>query len=338
MSLAKNDDFCNVDIIEGTGEILRDKTDSGKIRPWSKKKMSSLELAKLFHLALEKDETIITPARLFDLENCGSFLKFAETPDGKRKLVDANFCRLRLCPMCNWRRSLKMFCQVSEVTNLILSEKPTVRFLFVTLTIKNVDGENLQKTMDAMNDAFKKFVNKNHKISYSETLKNSLLGYMKAFEVTYNSRENNFHPHIHCLFEVKAEYFSGRNYIKQSEWREMWKKAMKLEYLPLVNVKVIKKSTSKAVAELAKYPTKIENLTKLKNESQAVDALITLKNSLHGRRLLTFGGDFKEYRRRLKLDDVENGDLIHTSEENEGVNIIAYTLFKFDVGFGVYVC
>lgn len=231
-----------------------------------------------------------------------------------------------------------MFCQVSEVTNLILSEKPTVRFLFVTLTIKNVDGENLQKTMDAMNDAFKKFVDKHKKISYSETLKNSLLGYMKAFEVTYNSRENNFHPHIHCLFEVKAEYFSGRNYIKQSEWREMWKKAMKLEYLPLVNVKVIKKSTSKAVAELAKYPTKIENLTKLKNESQAVDALITLKNSLHGRRLLTFGGDFKEYRRRLKLDDVENGDLIHTSEENEGINIIAYTLFKFDVGFGVYVC
>ena len=41
-----------------------------------------------------------------------------------------------------------------------------------------------------------------------------MLGYMRAIEVTYNQQEDTYHPHIHCIFAVKAGYFKGNGYIK----------------------------------------------------------------------------------------------------------------------------
>lgn len=45
--------------------------------------------------------------------NCANFLNFRfeidkETGEIKLKLVSADFCKLRHCPVCNWRRSLRL--------------------------------------------------------------------------------------------------------------------------------------------------------------------------------------------------------------------------------------
>ena len=46
------------------------------------------------------------------------------------------------------------------------------------------------------------------------------------------------------------------------------------------------------------------------------------------KRQIGYGGLFKEIRKRLQLSDIENGDLVHTSEDgNElsaGTKIVAY--------------
>ena len=47
------------------------------------------------------------------------------------------------------------------------------------------------------------------------------------------------HPHYHALLLVKPSYFT-KNYIKQSEWVEMWQKALRADYAPSVNVKTVK--------------------------------------------------------------------------------------------------
>ena len=39
------------------------------------------------------------------------------------------------------------------------------------------------------------------------------------------------HPHYHALLLVKPSYFT-KNYIKQSEWVEMWQKALRADYAP----------------------------------------------------------------------------------------------------------
>ena len=89
-----------------TGEVLTDVSDSGKIRNWDEKKKLNLQMAELYLKAMRIDDTVMTPARLMQMRNCASYLVFGDV-GGKKKLTDANFCRVRLCPVCNWRKSLK---------------------------------------------------------------------------------------------------------------------------------------------------------------------------------------------------------------------------------------
>ncbi|WP_445683716.1 protein rep [Sporosarcina sp. FSL K6-3457] len=54
------------------------------------------------------------------------------------KLFKVWFCKSPLCPMCNWRKSMK--------------HKPTCQWLFLTLSVKNVyDGEELDQSLRVMN-------------------------------------------------------------------------------------------------------------------------------------------------------------------------------------------
>lgn len=321
----------------GTGEILVDVSGSGKVRSWGKKKAMNLRIADLYRKAMEKGADLLTASRYQSLEHCGDMLLFGER-DGKKKLVRANFCRLRLCPMCNWRKSLKMFSQVSRISEELLKEKPATKFLFLTLTVRNVTAESLKSAMDAMNGAFRYLFDEGKTFAMAEVVKKNLLGYLRAMEVTYNSRTNEYHPHLHVLLAVKPAYFS-RGYVPQARWQEMWGKAMKLDYVPMVNVKAVKNVSAKVIAEVAKYPTKTENIAQIENEEEAVMALTTLHCVLKNRRLVTFGGCFREIQRRLKLDDVESGDLVHVeTESKENLNFVGYALYQYRAEIGAYIC
>ena len=133
------------------------------------------------------------------------FLSFKECPLGHhegKKLVRANFCRDRLCPMCQWRRSMKLAYQVNQVCHLAFLEKPGLRFLFLTLTTRNVRGDKLKAAIDEMNYGFSKLMNR-------KEVKRSVEGYFKAIEVTYNSNREDYHPHFHVILAVKPSYFQG---------------------------------------------------------------------------------------------------------------------------------
>ena len=338
-SVADYENFGKPEIITGTGEILEDRSATGRLRPWSDMKKQNLELLELFKVARCINSDIISDSRFQALADCASWTQWAELVTGGRKLAHANFCRLRLCPMCAWRRSLKLFAQVSKITDAILCDK-RVRFIFVTFTVRNVAGCELRDTIKRMSDGFKRLVQNKQEISASATFRKNLLGYMKAVEVTYNVECNDFHPHIHCIFEVLPNYFGGRErgYLTHSDWRQMWQSLMKLDYEPQVSVRAIKNTTAKAVAEVAKYPVKMADLLKIGNKKQAAKALIELKLAIHNCRLVTFGGDFREYKRRLALDDVESGDLVHVETDSRELNIVAYTLFKYRADVGAYIC
>jgi plasmid rolling circle replication initiator protein Rep len=44
---------------------------------------------------------------------------------------------LRLCPLCNWRRSLKLRYQLGRVLNVVFSQDDSLRMLLLTLTEPN---------------------------------------------------------------------------------------------------------------------------------------------------------------------------------------------------------
>ena len=330
---------CKLKVIEDTGEVLKDVSSTGREYPWHERKQENVELLKLLKMARKIDSEVISPARLKSLEDCASWLRYAQRDDGTRKLEKANFCRLRLCPMCGWRKSLKLFVQVSAITDAILADKKA-RFIFITLTIENVAGDKLKETIKQMNEGFKCLVQSKKSMAAGKVFRENLLGYMKAIEVTYNARHNNFHPHIHCIFEVRPSYFKTNNggYINHAGWRKMWQSVMGLDYEPQVNVKAIKNTTAKAVAEVAKYPVKTSGILKIKNKEKAAAALTQLKHGVHNCHFVTFGGDFRKYKRKLALDDIESGDLVHVETDEQELNAVALVLFKWRADVGAYIC
>ena len=322
----KNINFSARDNYNMTGnekQVFKDYSKQGKDRKWRERKLKNIELAgRLEKLGYRSFERVY---------QCAEVLKFIEQQDGTKKLYQSYFCKNKLCPICNWRRSMKYAYQAELVVNEALIRYPKGRFLFLTLTIKNVSGKELNKTLSKMTEGF------NRLFKYKKVDKN-VLGYLRATEVTYSTEHENYHPHLHVLLFVKSSYFTGNNtnYISQEEWTKLWAKAMKLNYTPVVDIRTVKahkrKSLESAIIETAKYPVKpfdvdTEDVTLF---SEMVKERITedLTNGLHRKRQIGFGKLFKEIKAELALDDVEEGDLVQTgSEENSestGREIVAF--------------
>lgn len=330
----------NLETTTGTGEILKDYSSTGKERPWKLHKQENLQLVKIYKTAREKNINLITDSRLFDLEHCADTLLFAENAEGKKKLKSANFCRLRLCPMCQWRRSLKMFGQVQTITDKILERDKSTRFLFATFTVKNVDAENLETCINILNNKFLYLVSRNKTFAPAKKLKQNLLGYLKAVEVTYNTKDKTYHPHLHVIFAVKSTFFKNKqNYMTKKEWIELWQQALGVDYKPQIDIRAIKTNTGKAIAEVAKYPVKTAPILSLPDD-EAVEVLKTLTLSLNKKRFVSYGGIFKTVKQELKLADIETDkDLVNTDiEQQERFNAVTAVLFRYNFKFGCYIC
>lgn len=299
--------------------VLVDKTKSGKERPWRNKKLSSINYYELLHvLEFKKAERV---------KECGTVLEFkADEDTGYLKLFKTWFCKSRLCSLCNWRRAMKHSSQTKKIIEEVVKQKPKARWLFLTLTVKNVyDGEELDKSLRAITQGF------NRLVKYKKVAQN-LIGFMRATEVTVNKIDNSYNQHLHVLICVEPSYFnSTKNYITQKQWTALWKRAMKLDYDPVVDVRAIKPKNKRktdvqsAIDETAKYPVKDTDYM-TDDKERNLQIVKDLEEGLYRKRLLSYGGLLKEIHKQLNLDDVEDGDLIHTDDEEDEASENAYSI------------
>src|SRR5699024_12378182 len=86
------------------------------------------------------------------VKDCAEILEYKQNRETVvRKLYRVWFCKSKLCPMCNWRRAMKHGIQSQKVVAEVIKQKPTVRWLFLTLTVKNdYDIEELNKSLSDM--------------------------------------------------------------------------------------------------------------------------------------------------------------------------------------------
>ncbi|VLI19306.1 plasmid rolling circle replication initiator protein [Streptococcus pneumoniae] len=295
---------------EVKNQVFQDISKNGKNRQWREKKLRNIELASQLE---------ILGYRSFErVYQCAEVLKFVEQMDGTKKLYQSYFCKNKLCALCNWRRSMKYSYQASKVVEEAMSRQSKGRFLFLTLTVKNVTGQELNQSMTDILRGF------NRLMKYKKVDKN-LIGFLRASEVTYAKRLNTYHPHLHVLLMVRPSYFQAKtDYINQIEWTELWKKAMKLDYTPMVDIRAVKADKGKglkgAILETAKYPVKpfdvIDEKTDFtaQEKLQIVDDMLT---GLHRKRQIGFGKLFKDIKKELELDDLEDGNLVKTGENTE---------------------
>lgn len=324
------------------------------------KKKRSLRLVELYRelsqmCGARQDEKQLQAKTLRNkadrVEGCGTFLEFRVAENAK-KLHKGNFCKDRFCPMCNWRRSLKIFGQTSQIMDVL--EIRGYRFLFLTLTVRNCPGEDFKKTVDMMFDGWRELYHGYFR--KRKDLKVVICGSFRSLETTINKKTGQFHPHFHVILAVKPEYF-GKAYIKQEQWAEMWRACCTLDYKPIVDIRTVKPKEDKktgemsvagAVAEVSKYAAKDADYLGLNEDGKEVKGQLELADfdrtyylrilmeALRGKRLVDMTGCFREVKSQLGLDDTEDGDLVHV-DGDEIREDVAYLIVRYHWRNGVYV-
>lgn len=233
-----------------------------------------------------------------DLKDCGTFLQFAVPNIGQAKLYRANFCKSRICPMCNWRRSKALFSQLSSVFNYLGDR---YSYYFLTLTIVSHHGDQLKDQLDLLLKAW-------DLLFHRREVKRLVRGFYRSIEVTYNPNEDWFHPHIHvCLaFDPCTE-----PPISENTFLDYWRDACSDPEISQVNLKAVYSSDGSsgligAALESAKYACKYRDIYFPSDPDLSFRVLSTFLEALSGRRLVSFGKAFKDARRALSLHDPES--------------------------------
>jgi plasmid rolling circle replication initiator protein Rep len=201
------------------------------------------------------------------VRECGTYLAFELyehrlTAEQKRKLNGANFCEVRWCPMCAWRKSRKYGGEMRSILTQLEALRP-VKYVFLTLTIENPRLTELKDALKTMNRAF-------NLLTKSPEFKGVVLGYIRALEALGGSTPaGEAHPHYHCLLVVKPSYFTGRCYITQERWAELWQRCLRVDYVPVVDVRKVKPKSAEwtardsAIIETVKYIAKPQSVGSL---------------------------------------------------------------------------
>jgi plasmid rolling circle replication initiator protein Rep len=298
-------------------QILQDPH-NGKERPWRAKKVRSLKLSDSFRRMGERNRA----ARVLF---CGSQLTFAvNTETGEKRLHSANFCRERLCPMCGWRRSIKCFHEVSRVMDKTQADRPELVPLFLTLTLRNVPGDKLSETLDTIFNGWKR-------LGMAGTrFRRIVPGWFRALEVTYSAKSDTFHPHIHAILMVDKGYFKGKDYMETCGWVQLWRKALRLDYDPVCDIRRIRGGRRKSLKEVSKYTVKDTDY--ISDDKELTDKLVgTLGKALKGRRLYAYGGILKQIAKELNAAQPDNGD--ETIRNDVGEMVVTY---RWNMGLANY--
>ena len=310
---------------------LVDRAPSGRVRPWRVHHRDGLLLADVYLAMAETGAE--SAAKWADkarrLEQCASWAEFRRLPDGSLRLHDTSFCRVRLCPMCQWRRSLKLGAQVRQVVELANAQHieetgAAWRWLMVTLTVRNVEGPDLGTEIDRLHKAI-------NNMTKSKQWSAAVVGWLRATEVTHNTKADTYHPHMHLLLCVPSSYFKSKKYITQKGWQAMWAHYAGTDYEPVVDVRTIKPADGgrlsdlpageqaaamgKACAEVSKYAAKPADYIVPQDITASMQAVQVLDAMLHHRRMTSWGGNLKNIAKGLALDDPETGDLVHVEDE-----------------------
>ncbi len=301
---------------------------TGNVIKWSEKKKQTEEMAIGCQRLATKD--LRFERRAGQLLDCGEYLEFlVSTKTDEKRLHRAFFCRYRLCPMCSWRRSLKNYGQLSKIMDVCSSQG--YRYLFSTMSVKNCSGLELKSQISAL---FKGYTN----LIRRKAVNNCVLGSMRTLEVTHNVNPTDtcfdtYNAHIHAIFVVKPSYFK-KGYIKQAQWLEYWKKAMKVSYEPHFHIKAVKKGKDGgAIREVSKYATKPGQI--LTQDHELTDsAIFYLDQALANRRLVSYTGILKKIKADLRLDDVENGDLVNVDGNQDLNKELDWTIQRYQWGYG----
>ena len=298
---------------EATGELIQALKDEKY--PWRERKSRTLDMASLYRIA-GMDHKADKAVR------CSTWMEYLATEDGSvRKLHQVNTCYNRLCPICSSRKARLMAGRLIRVVQRVRDSHDGIQMIFLTLTARNVPGKDLRAALDQLTSAWYRLF---HRRSFDRAVK----GWFRAIEVTYNQRQDTYHPHIHALLVVEDRYFmrgKGSIYITQNRWCEMWQQCLRVAYKPVVDVRSTYTRGGQgsgkdmaAIVEAAKYATKDTDwLSPSLADDVAAKVLATYDTALSRKRMTAMGGWIADAARDLEIDVEADGDLVHVDDDGD---------------------
>lgn len=305
--------------------VLHDISGSGREQPWVQHKSEATVLALAYDVSGDH-------AKATRVRACADALHFVRREDGRLKLKVAAFCRVRLCPICQWRRSLKVYGQTTQVVRYLAEHCPYksgYSYVMLTLTQRTVPAAELPGELDRIHRAWQR-------MTQTTAYRRAVCGSIRATEIT-RSKDGTYHPHIHAILCVRGTYFKSRDYISQQRWADMWQTAARLDYTPVVDIRKCYGSAEAAVAEVAKYAAKPGDYIDPSDIDGMVSTVQDLDGAVSHRRFVSWGGCMAAAHKALQLDDTESGDLIHTDTPDDAAEDSGILSFDWTPGVRLYL-
>lgn len=267
---------------------------------FTEKKQANLLVAEKLTKALYNNK------RGFKMKNCSTQLIIERCQCGKHSRVKgANLCRDRLCPICSWRLSLKRYADMLKTLDGIDLER--YKPFFLTLTLRNCKPNELSATITQITKAWKRILNRKLFID-------SVKGWARSIETTFNKKDYTLHPHLHCILLIEkdthAEELFSNPYGAVKDLEEQWQRALEIDYEPIIDLKQISNTKdgkeyemAKSVLETFKYTVKDKDLIDM-----PLSVFREVALGLSGKRLVAYGGILKTAKAEI-VDDIATEDI-----------------------------
>ena len=211
----------------------------------------------------------------------------------------ARYCKQRWCKVCNRIRTGKLMRGYSDTIEAMKEPQ------FLTLTIPNVEAENLRDSIKQMTANVQKIQDLRRKN------KQPLLKAIRKLECTYNPDRNNYHPHFHFIIESKEQ-------AEQLKAAWIHRNPEALEYLqdirpatnPIELFKYFAKLTSKSSKDTRIY----KEGKKSREEWHYPKALDTIFSSIQGLRIIQPMGGIKMV--SDEIEEIESVENVESENDN----------------------
>jgi len=242
-----------------------DDDDIDDIKAWSTKKSKNGKKTKIHAWTYHKsiNTTIGTSFCLSDnpkivkhgkrMLKCANFVAFAyeSMSDGtkyKKSIAMVKMCKVRTCPVCQWRRSLQLAGEVGSKLRQVLNDNDNLTSFMVSLTVRNVNVKYLKSEIKLMYKAWKKLI---ERVVFAP-----VTHWVRSLEVTPGTRGvvGDAHPHIHAILVIDKSKMP-KGWDTKKFWVKLWQDVAGLDYQPQVDIKPIT-GTGGAICEVLKYCVK----------------------------------------------------------------------------------
>jgi plasmid rolling circle replication initiator protein Rep len=203
-------------------------------------------------------------------------------------------CGLRICPICQWRKTLRWRSKLFNALPKLTIKYPNARFIHLTLTVKDCVLSDLKSEIATLNQAYARLLRAKDLAG--------VMGWVKAISIRLKS--NRAQPHLHVLLMVPYSY-ATHYYISDDTWRVLWMKTLKANYLPEVEARFL--DGFEGVKDTIRYIFDIKDFVESANNHHA---LIAVSEQIADLRLISTGGIFRGIKGSAQKIIPENCDKI----------------------------